>query len=987
MEEDLLLSFMESYNLFKDNLERDLNNKPKKIESELCYLIFNNWLDLVVFYYNSYINNKKYCSRNNKKLNFCFPKESPLFIQSIDDSLNYISKIAIINKNTMDILNYRDFKNKKLFKIYIGYKKIIIEDPDNLYYSLLVINPLDKINREGLIFKSNFEDRQKYYESYLIEEYNRNNNLKNKFYLDEKFQSYEYKILKFCIMLYYYEKYLLNEINFNNNEKYYLIKHNFLNKFKRVIKYQDIYNLLTLFDVKLKNEINYPNLDIDFFTKHFLNEYQDKFKKLEKINQNIIEYESPKLFYKQNIYYYSNCFIIDYKIMDLMKQIIFSVAIFDSANISINNKKIYLLLDNNINIGELNKELIFVCKYIFSYNSNINFNEQKKCFLNMDLNKYLSNNQQKKGALDLIINRKKIGTLHILNFNNYDSFKFKSIIINSKKIISDSCDTSNIICGSLKPNRKEKMNNRIFLLFFKKLYNFHVNFVKKNKIKELINILNIIYINKLNYKKQLEKRKNIEKQNEDLNKIQKDFDFKLNQFKSENENLKSKIEFLEKKEKENEEKEKYIEILKKENQQYSKNIQDLELEKNINNEKIVTLAKKEEENIRKIEEFKQKENNYINEIYEKEEKIKYLNSKINIKNISKNIKGLDDVGDINFMNSILQCFNQSENLVYYFLNESSQLKRLQKEEHELSQAFLEIIEELWRQDEKSVFTPYYIKNVIISKNKSFDKANIEIIGEFIKFFLDQLHKELKIKKEDLIENNLINNLNINNNNKSFSDFMKNFKKEKSIISELFFGYFEDLYKCPNCNDNIIYYNYEIFKFISFPLEEILETYNLRNNNDDNCKITINDCFDISFNNNIKEKNILCNNCKTEVKCKYESVIYQIPEILIIILKRDINDVIDIELDFDEIIDITKFVSNNNNNSKSIYELYGVITCKDKNQNCHFCSSCKNMIDNKWYRYDNTNIQYINNFEDEVIKYKIPYILFYKKIQNNLDNLI
>ena len=923
-------------------------------------------------------------------MNFCFPKESPLFIQSIDDSLNYISKIAIINKNTMDILNYRDFKNKKLFKIYIGYKKIIIEDPDNLYYSLLVINPLDKINREGLIFKSNFEDRQKYYESYLIEEYNRNNNLKNKFYLDEKFQSYEYKILKFCIMLYYYEKYLLNEINFNNNEKYYLIKHNFLNKFKRVIKYQDIYNLLTLFDVKLKNEINYPNLDIDFFTKHFLNEYQDKFKKLEKINQNIIEYESPKLFYKQNIYYYSNCFIIDYKIMDLMKQIIFSVAIFDSANISINNKKIYLLLDNNINIGELNKELIFVCKYIFSYNSNINFNEQKKCFLNMDLNKYLSNNQQKKGALDLIINRKKIGTLHILNFNNYDSFKFKSIIINSKKIISDSCDTSNIICGSLKPNRKEKMNNRIFLLFFKKLYNFHVNFVKKNKIKELINILNIIneiYINKLNYKKQLEKRKNIEKQNEDLNKIQKDFDFKLNQFKSENENLKSKIEFLEKKEKENEEKEKYIEILKKENQQYSKNIQDLELEKNINNEKIVTLAKKEEENIRKIEEFKQKENNYINEIYEKEEKIKYLNSKINIKNISKNIKGLDDVGDINFMNSILQCFNQSENLVYYFLNESSQLKRLQKEEHELSQAFLEIIEELWRQDEKSVFTPYYIKNVIISKNKSFDKANIEIIGEFIKFFLDQLHKELKIKKEDLIENNLINNLNINNNNKSFSDFMKNFKKEKSIISELFFGYFEDLYKCPNCNDNIIYYNYEIFKFISFPLEEILETYNLRNNNDDNCKITINDCFDISFNNNIKEKNILCNNCKTEVKCKYESVIYQIPEILIIILKRDINDVIDIELDFDEIIDITKFVSNNNNNSKSIYELYGVITCKDKNQNCHFCSSCKNMIDNKWYRYDNTNIQYINNFEDEVIKYKIPYILFYKKIQNNLDNLI
>ena len=66
-------------------------------------------------------------------------------------------------------------------------------------------------------------------------------------------------------------------------------------------------------------------------------------------------------------------------------------------------------------------------------------------------------------------------------------------------------------------------------------------------------------------------------------------------------------------------------------------------------------------------------------------------------------------------------------------------------------------------------------------------------------------------------------------------------------------------------------------------------------------------------------------------------------------------------------------------NKVIYNLYSVVTHLGKNgDEGHFIASCKNLIDNLWYKYNDSSIIKINNIQKEVLHFGKPYILFYQK---------
>ena len=287
-----------------------------------------------------------------------------------------------------------------------------------------------------------------------------------------------------------------------------------------------------------------------------------------------------------------------------------------------------------------------------------------------------------------------------------------------------------------------------------------------------------------------------------------------------------------------------------------------------------------------------------------------------------------------------------------------------------------MIEGLWKRDGSTTFSPYNLRNIILSKNKYFENSDSEKIPEFIDFILDQLHKELKAENIQNINENDCFDINQNDNTHGFKNFYEKFITEKSIISELFFGYKEISYFCLNCQNNKLNYNYEIFKYIIFPLEDILDNYNSIKKFEENYKISIYDCFNIQYKKKSykKEKNIHCHNCNNLSKCRYESQIYKPPEILIIILKRDKNSFINVELDFSDKIDITDFVIKKDINQKLIYDLYGIVSYE---QNSGYESFCKNFNDNKWYKYE-PEIDSISNLQKEVIENRVPYLLYYIK---------
>jgi len=221
-------------------------------------------------------------------------------------------------------------------------------------------------------------------------------------------------------------------------------------------------------------------------------------------------------------------------------------------------------------------------------------------------------------------------------------------------------------------------------------------------------------------------------------------------------------------------------------------------------------------------------------------------------------------------------------------------------------------------------------------------------------------------------------------------FFNDFQKECSIISDIFFGFTETTNECLYCKNlynskgqyNPICYNYGIFNCLIFPLEEVknMKYNNMINNNN---TVSLYDCF--WYNQKTEyftgENRNYCNICKQLFDSIYSSKLYVSPNVLVLILNRGKGNIYNVKLDFNEIIDITKFVLLKEM-PKIRYELYGVIThIGQSGPNAHFIASCKSPIDSKWYRYNDAFVTPITNIKNEVINFGTPYILFYQKINH------
>ena len=212
---------------------------------------------------------------------------------------------------------------------------------------------------------------------------------------------------------------------------------------------------------------------------------------------------------------------------------------------------------------------------------------------------------------------------------------------------------------------------------------------------------------------------------------------------------------------------------------------------------------------------------------------------------------------------------------------------------------------------------------------------------------------------------------------------------------IFFGFTETTNECLNCKNiynsqnlnNPICYNYQIFNCLIFPLEEVK---NMKNNNymqyNNNMKMNLNNrvnLYECFFYNQKTElftgqNQNYCNICKQLCDSMYTSKIFSSPNVLVIILNRGKGNIFDVKLDFTEIIDISQFVLQRDK-PQMIYNLYGVIThIGQSGPSAHFIASCKNYIDNKWYRFNDAMINPITNVQKEVIEFGTPYILFYQK---------
>ena len=364
-------------------------------------------------------------------------------------------------------------------------------------------------------------------------------------------------------------------------------------------------------------------------------------------------------------------------------------------------------------------------------------------------------------------------------------------------------------------------------------------------------------------------------------------------------------------------------------------------------------------------------------------------NKNNINNIKDYFKthpliGLENIGNCQ-INSFLQCLSNIEKLTNYFKYSPYVEQMIKNNPKSLTSCFKIIIENLWPSNSNyqelkkrndrfgGENTHYYIPNDLIEKYHSLFEPSINIYEYDKSPIIDVIHDELNIKKNSEFNNN--NDVDQSNEQEMLKDFYKNFyNNHQSIISELFFHVEHSVLKCCECKKTAHFYNHS--SLLKFRLEEVRKYKNELNNNMnqyntfDDWTVNILDCFEYYQKVDIFEQENLI--CEKHMNYNYQRLLLNLPEILVIYLDRGRGLIYDVNIKFDEILDL-----NNYTKYGGVYELIGVISIFSSSK-FHYIAFCKSPIDNKWYIYNDSLVSFIENIERNLSG--TPYILFYQKIK-------
>ena len=373
----------------------------------------------------------------------------------------------------------------------------------------------------------------------------------------------------------------------------------------------------------------------------------------------------------------------------------------------------------------------------------------------------------------------------------------------------------------------------------------------------------------------------------------------------------------------------------------------------------------------------------------------------------KPLIGLDNIGATCYMNATLQCLSIIQKLVDYF-KYNEHLKNIVANDinrEKLCSAFKELIDELYPYyisnkyklyisknkisnsviSSKSSYAPRNFKNIISKMNPLFQGIQANDAKDLVNFLIMKLHEELNRVPPEA--NNNTGNILLDQRNQAqmLQIFSDNFRKtNRSIISDLFYAMNCNITQCTNCNT--VSYNYQVYFFLIFPLEEVrkfkLMNNGGNNNNYLNNMVDIYDCFDYDKKISVMDgdNSMYCNYCKVTCPSSMCTLLTTGPEILIIILNRGQGIQFNVKINFHLELNLMNYIQLNNTGCN--YELFGVIThIGTSDMGGHFIAYCKSYFQkdyNKWYRFNDSLVTPVNDFNKEVIQFAMPYLLFYKK---------
>jgi len=345
-------------------------------------------------------------------------------------------------------------------------------------------------------------------------------------------------------------------------------------------------------------------------------------------------------------------------------------------------------------------------------------------------------------------------------------------------------------------------------------------------------------------------------------------------------------------------------------------------------------------------------------------------------NVASGLTGLRNMGNTCYMNSIVQCLSCTTPVVQYFLSDSYRLD-INRENFlgtggNLAEEFAVLVKALWAGQYRSV-TPRDFKHTVGRYNPMFSGYDQHDAQELLLFLMDGLHEDLNrvVERPKIPEQQ---NDGVRDDIAAERAWSQHKSINQSIIVELFQGLFKSTVKCLSCHKESV--TFDVFMYLSLPIPS-------------STRCSLKECL-LEF---AKEEKMTgasqwqCPRCKCKRDAIKRMVIWKLPHILLIHLKRFYyqgmwRQKITANVDFPvDQLDLQHYIAGPK--KRAPYDLYAVSNHYGTMEGGHYTAYCRNPNKHKWFKFDDHEV-YDMSMSD--VKSSAGFILFYSCIKMDALNI-